>query len=81
MAHQRVTSLSDALRDGVMPVKICAKCGARCEHITTLHKIEATIDYEIFRCVNCNFIEWLPRIQNRELEHEQSFRIKRSSKR
>ena len=60
-------------------VKICSKCGGRCEHITTLHKIEATKDYEIIRCVSCNFIDWL--LRTRELEREQSFRIKRSSRR
>ena len=62
-------------------VKICPKCGGRCEHITTLHKIEATTDYEIVRCVNCNFIDWLPRTQNSGVERERSARIKRSSRR
>jgi ssDNA-binding Zn-finger/Zn-ribbon topoisomerase 1 len=51
-----------------MPIirKTCTKCGGRSERLITLHNSEHNADYEIYRCVDCKSIEWLPRTEQSE---------------
>jgi len=44
----------------------CTKCGGRAERIITLHNFENSTDYEIYRCVDCKSLEWLPRSEQSE---------------
>jgi len=49
--------------------KICARCGGSAEYKIKIHN-DREDDYEIFECVDCGFLEWLPRIQSSELKRD-----------
>ena len=44
----------------------CTKCGGSAERIITLHNFENSTDYEIYRCIDCKSLEWLPRSEQSE---------------
>jgi DNA-directed RNA polymerase subunit M/transcription elongation factor TFIIS len=43
----------------------CTKCGGRAEHVVTLPKSKDHGGYKIYRCMECEFVEWLPQSQQK----------------
>jgi hypothetical protein len=42
------------------PTKTCERCGGRSERVTTLPKSSAAPGYDVYECLACNDIEWVP---------------------
>jgi hypothetical protein len=48
------------------PTKTCERCGGRSERVTTLPKSSAAPGYDVYECLECNDIEWVPQVSTVE---------------
>jgi hypothetical protein len=38
----------------------CKKCGARSERVATFPKSTENAGYDVYQCLDCKYVEWLP---------------------
>jgi hypothetical protein len=56
------------------PTKTCERCGGRSERVTTLPKSPAAPGYDVYECLECNDIEWVPQgLASRVSSHNSFF--------
>jgi len=43
--------------------RLCNKCSGRLVHAVTIMKTVQNEAYEIYQCVDCNAVEWVPQTE------------------